>query len=104
MDNKEKISKLIEICAKNGVSRLKMGELEIDFSPKAEPLPNINLVDREGMKFHPAFFEENDTTFQEIEDELAKEQDFSTLMIEDPEKYEELLSNGKLDSYGEPDA
>lgn len=97
------ICKIIETCGKQGVKNIKFEGVEIDFGTAPEPQENIVHT-----PFHPSFttspVEEDAIPFNEEDKEVLIEEDYSTLLLDEPEKYEELLAMGKLESYGEAHA
>jgi len=88
------LCRIIEVCHKNGVSKLALGDLALEFSenePETLPQEYINPV-----------FGPNDTPVEaggkdRIEDEgLLEEARYSQLMIDDPVAFEQEMIDGML--------
>lgn len=85
------ILRILKECAKLGVSHLKMGELEISFSP-VEMRAEIPKKVREKPRLQAQYEKESIET-QEV---TLKQDKLDELMLSDPEEYERLLSEGEL--------
>lgn len=101
----EEICQIIEIAARCNVKTLKFGELEIVYNSE-----DINKVENTPVT-HTEYIEppaESDNgqpqseDLQKFDDDQILEQDFENLLLEDPERYEELLATEKLDEFGSP--
>lgn len=96
MSNNYVIADLFSLCSKYGVRKFKDGDLEVEFTEVLKPYEKINpieMFDQEtppldiGESFHKSLTLENNKS------------ELETLMIEDPEKYEEIISNEQLGDY-----
>jgi hypothetical protein len=102
---------LIEACGKAGVKKFvheteKGLPINLEFfEQKVTPeIPVFNLPEKEHISDpKPKNFEVSHN-FSVQEELRLLEEDYDILPIADPEKYEELLANGKLESYGDADA
>lgn len=103
--------KIIKECSKNGVKSFKItekGEVEILFQDNLSESKPDSPVETKPV-FHPALLDEDqkplviDEKFEEGTKQEHLDDEFETLLLEDPELYEDLLMNDKLEDYGEPD-
>lgn len=85
------ILRILKECAKLGVTHLKMGELEISFSP-VEDKADIPKKVREKPKLQAQYERESIET-QEV---TVKQKNLDELLLSDPEEYERLIIEGEL--------
>lgn len=117
MSNKNDICKIIKACGEHGVKRIKIEDIEIEFnSPNPEPRieelhPSFHLPQQNPPLFNPYTVEgptaiaTNDSeSFDAEQREQELDEEYSTLMIEDPVTYEALMATGKIKDYGEAHA
>lgn len=90
----EALCTIIEKCAEHSVENFKFQDLEISF--KAKENSNVPQIIH-GPSQVPAPLEIIDTEKEyEEETRFQKEEDFSTLHIEDPLLYEQMISDPEL--------
>src|SRR5688500_1121374 len=99
--------RLVEACGKAGVKKL-VHETEeglpinLEFHENRVPEVPISTFSVPRIQQEKPIVVSPD--FQKSEDYRLLEEDFDILPIQDPEKFEELLANGKLEHYGEAHA
>ena len=94
----EDLSKLIETCAKSGVSEFAFGELKIQFGRTPAPGPAIPDQAPENVILEQKQVEESALLKEEI---LTKEEQIAELLISDPLSAEELMAEGVLEEDSE---
>lgn len=103
----KEIGKLIELCRKSGVKTLKFANLEVEFNrDSVEPATQTVTPDVSGQEIIPF---EGDDSSKPVSDDLYTydedkllEEDYENLPLLDPEEFERLIGQGKLDEYGSP--
>lgn len=101
--SKTNIAKIIEACGNHNVKKITFDGVEIEFFGASSQYD----VFEEAEKYPTIIqdFESDDIqTFEKEDETRLTDEEFAHLMVEDPAKFEEMLANDKLDSYGEPDA
>lgn len=96
------ICKIIEQCKLSGVARLQAGDLIVDFDPNhtfnsihTEYTPNGILDLTEPLP--PGNVQEIAAQGKEDLVEMQRQEYLDQLILEDPEKYEEMMANGEID-------
>ncbi len=103
------LCKIIGACREAGVSRLRVGQMDISFGPEAEILapavPTVSVttpaekvpeeIIRAQKRAETASLEEQEITL--------REQQVAELLISDPLAAEELMAQGELEPSGEQD-
>jgi hypothetical protein len=97
------IAKIVESCGQNRVKKISVdGEkVEIEFfgdyvSPLVEQTQTFTELPPAAVE--PLTISQD---FKKVEKAIEIDEDFETLPISDPLKYEELQTMGKVDEYGE---
>lgn len=96
------IASILEACRKNGVAKLKLGDLEVEFGPAVELIQTPVPMYPPGTEIPGAKIE----TPKEIlrEEEAAYKADRLAMMfIEDPVEAERLIQNGEAELEDVPD-
>jgi hypothetical protein len=75
------ICKVIDACHKAGVTKIKLGDMEVQFVGYVAPL-NLTIVANSPNN------ELNDTPFQGV---MNQEEELERLLLEDPSAYESLV-------------
>jgi len=97
MDAKE-ISRIVKACRKYGVRRIKIGDLELEFLTEDQlaELPEPRQTSRDHRaplsKVEAISEEGKDSDAQNMRDDEAQ-----NLLIEDPERYEDMVANGEFE-------
>lgn len=92
----EDLCKIIETCAKKGVSSVKIGDVEVVFQAK---VPTATGPENKPIILTPKVMQEFEAYQQKAIDTrevLTREQQISELMLTDPLAAEELMQNGDL--------
>jgi hypothetical protein len=92
----EELSDIIKLCSKSGVSRLKVGEIEINFTEnteKREKLAEKTVKVRDNPKGRAEVEQESIGR----DEQKLKEDYVDNLLLEDPSEYERLAIQGELD-------
>lgn len=89
------IKNIIKECKKQGVSRLKVGEIEIDFAEKSDKVP---VLREKKVKDNPEKREEIERETLEKEELSTKDSYVENLLLEDPTEYERLMMQGELNA------
>lgn len=95
VDFKE-IKDIVKLCAENGVSRIKLGEIEVVFGENAQFLPKNTKKISKVVKDNPekrAEVEQDAIGRAEVK---LKEEYVDNLLLEDPAEYERLAIQGEL--------
>ncbi len=97
------ICKIIEQCRVSGVQSFSMGEMQISFDSGFvyRPEPQSGVVDL--TKFQTIDKEIEEQGQEQISAKLGQDY-LDTLLLEDPERYEELVSNGEFEQEESSDA
>lgn len=94
------ICEILKACAESGVTRLKLGDLDVDFTKPAiavEPDTSLEQVSSEEIIEQDAKATKTQA-FQLLKDNQKLEDDrIDNLQIEDPFQYEEMLTQGVLE-------
>lgn len=102
---------LIEACGRAGVKKLVHETddglpINLEFHESKAPIELVSTVPQ--VKPHvntkKQSYLEISSDFAKSEDARLLDDDFDLLPIQDPEKFEELLANGKLEHFGEAHA
>lgn len=98
METKELI-KLINACKRSGVTELNVGDVAIKLEKKGDSISSANKVSEIPIPSADELkTQKEDALFQaNIE---ASDEDLSTLHVEDPSRFEELLLSKELEDSG----
>lgn len=87
------ISAIIQVCAQNNVSKLKFGSLSVEFDRPTNP----NHEEPKNTPILPAHLEQA-AKMAILSDEAAvREEQLKKMQIEDPLRFEQLISDGDLE-------
>ena len=90
----DNVCSIIETCAKNQVSELKFGDLQIriGYTETAQPQASFET------EISEAKLKQEDLTYIKQRETEQKEDEIDQMLIEDPYKFEELLEQGEFDA------
>ena len=98
------ICSIIKECCRSGVTKFKLGDLELEFGD-VNQRTQIPLVSHT----RPGKFREADPTkIQNIDEHgqyqdeiLSREEEAELMLLEDPERFEEMLAQGEFEDVNE---
>ncbi len=106
MSNKNEICKIIKACGEHGVKSIEFDGVKIVFQDDVNVKNENTFLQNTTPQYHESFIGQTNDEDAFVEEDLERDtqNQFETLMIENPSLYEELLASDKLESYGEPHA